>query len=556
MTPSDREARRRRILAVYAETGSIRATVRRTRYSIHTIRRVLRGPSALPAAGAAPPRSAPPPRPSQLDPFRPVISRLVLDDRLTAVLILEELRGLGYRGGYSILKDYVRRIRPAPKVRVTTVLEHPPGREAQVDWSPYRVLLGGETRVVHGFSLVLPFSRFMVVRFALDQTLETLCALHVEAFEEMGAVPPTITYDNMTAVGRHIGGEGEVALNRRFEAFAKDWGFEIALISPGRPNEHASVERPFHYIEHNCLPRRRGRFEGLDDLNRHAKDWLARIANVRVHGTTRERPVDRFARERAFLLPLRGHRPEPQPLATLSRKVGSDFSVAVETHRYSVPPAHVGRAATVSVFAERVEVRVGGDLVAVHARAAGRHGRHVLPEHEDDFKKATPSRRLLEQAFLRLGPAAKDYYEGLVTQRGRGAGYHLQRILRLADRYGTGVVLGAMAHAARYGNYSADATARVIAGRALRESTAAASSSDRTREPRPADPERARRWLEGLHVETRELGDYDRLIARKGTPERRDATAANPSPTAEPATKGDLFDANPPPQGPPDDDPR
>jgi transposase len=494
------EKRRRLVTETYARTGSIRATVRKLHVSIHVVRRILRGGDAPKRPPVERPR-----RPSKLDPFKPLIARLVLEDGLTGVLVQEELRRLGYTGGYSILKEHIHHIRPAPRKRATTVLEHPPGAEGQVDWSPYTVWLGGERTVVHAFSFVLPFSRWMMVRFRLDEQLETLLELHDEAFAELGGIPRVMTYDNMTTVGRHVG-PGKVWLNPRFEAYMQDTGFDVALITPGHPNEHASVERPFHYVENNCLKRRRHRFDDLDDLNRHAKWWCDEVANVRCHGTTRERPVDRLGRERLYLSPLphlraRTHR-------TLARTVGSDFCVALDTNRYSVPPRHVGRPATLHQFADRLEVLVDGAVVAVHALCHERHQRRVLPEHEDDFKRTTPSRRLLEQAFVRLGPAAREYYDGLWSQRGRGAGYHLQRILKLADRYGAEAVSGAMAHSARYGNYSAEAVARVLTGQDLRSKRPPAGGPGEV--PPPSD--RVRRWLEGIHVEQSDLGDYDRLI--------------------------------------------
>jgi hypothetical protein len=349
----------------------------------------------------------------------------------------------------------------------------------------------------------LPFSRFIVVRFALDETLETLLRLHDEAFGVIGAIPKLMTYDNMTTVGRHSS-KDTIELNGRFEGYMKSCGFEVFLIDPGRPNQHATVERHFSYVENNCLRRRRFRFDDLAELNRHAAWWCDSVANLRVHGSTRERPVDRLERERPMMLPLPSLRPEPY--RAVSRKVGSDFCVALSTNRYSVPPKHVGQPATVRVYEDRLDVLVSGKVVSVHGLCHGRHKRLVLPEHEDAFKRCAPSRLLLEQAFLRLGPAAHDYYEGLKTQRGRGAGYHLQRILKLADRHGSEVVTGAMAHAAKYGNYSADAIARVISGREL---------TDRTRPQRAAVPtpsDRVRLWLEGIHVENTDLEDYDRLI--------------------------------------------
>lgn len=494
----NRDQDRQRIFDAFAETGSIRAVMRRTGRSRKFTRKVLRGEH--------PPRPPKPrlPRKSKLDPFKPHLRRLVEEDGLTAILALEELRGMGYEGGYSIVKEYVRTLRPPPKGRATTVVEHPPGHEGQVDWSPYHVWFGDLDVVVHGFSMVLPFSRYNFLRFAMDETLETLTALHDQAFEDIDAVPVPMTYDNMTTVGRHTGPD-EVWINPRFATYAEKYGYEIHLIAPGKPNEHGSVERVFHYIENNCLRRRRFRFRDLDDLNRHARWWCDEVANVRIHGTTRRRPVDLLRYERSFCKPL--PRNCPEPCRVLLRKVATDHCVAIDTNRYSVSPRHVGKAATVHQHDDRLEIQLDGELHAVHVRSRERHQRYVLPEHEEEFKRSTPSRRLLEQAFLRLGEGARDYYEGLCTQRGRGAGYHLRRILRLADRHGAVVVTAAMAHAARFGSYSAESVARVVAGRTPTRQVPPTATGEA-----PMPPERVRRWLEGLDVEGRDLGDFDQMV--------------------------------------------
>jgi transposase len=493
----DPAKQRERILACYAVEGKIRRTARKLHVGVNTVRKVLRGGRLGRSTPGQPTR-----RPSKLDPYREVIQRLVVEDKLTGALVLEEIRALGYTGGHAILQEYVRKYRPASTPKPTTVVEHVPGQEGQVDWSPYTVELGGEQRIVHGFSLVLPWSRYMVLRFALDEQLETLLRLHEEAFADIGAIPHLMTYDNMTTVGRHVG-PGQVWINPRFDEYRRQCDFEVRLIDPGCPNQHASVERPFHYVENNCLRRRRFCFESLNDLQAHALWWCAERANVRNHGTTRERPVDRLLRERPLMRPLPSARPEV--FQTLARGVQRDFCVRIDSSRYSVPPRFVGQPATVRLYDDRLEILVSGQVVAVHVRRHERFGRHVLPEHEEQFKHCTPSRRLLEQAFLRLGNIARDYYQGLVAERGRGAGYHIQRILKMADRHGSSVVSGAMAQAARYGNYSADAVARVIAGHALDP-----------RKPVPRSeaiaPEAVRRWLEGIDVEQRDLDDYDRMV--------------------------------------------
>jgi len=115
-----------------------------------------------------------------------------------------------------------------------------------------------------------------------------------------------------------------------------------------------------------------------------------------------------------------------------------------------------------------------------------------------------------------MGQAAESYHQGLIAERGKGAGYHIQRILRLADRYGSPVVVGAMAQTARYGNYSADAVAHVIAGKPPRRQDCRTGNDGLT-----LPPDSVRRWLEGMDVEGRDLEHFDRLL------DRRDASSSD-----------------------------
>lgn len=491
------------IRAIYARVGTVAGTAREAKCHRATVRAALGRPRVV----IRQPRK---PKPEgKLEPFLPKLRSLIVEDGLTAVLAFEELTIAGYEGKYSIVKEAARRLRPRQQATVTTVVDHPPGAEGQVDWSPYHVWFGGESRIVHAFSMVLPFSRYMFVRFALNEQLDALLRLHEEAFTDMDAVANEMTYDNMTTVGRHIG-PNEVWINPAFQAWAKPYEFAIRLTRPGRPNDHASVERPMHYIEHNCLLRRRSRFADLEDLNNHAKVWCDTVANLRIHGTTRRRPIDQLRFERSFMKALPSARPEPY--RTQLRKVGTDFCVAYDTNTYSVSPSYVGRDVTVRVYPDRVEIWLDMLVLSTHLRTSERHKRHVLPEHVEEYLRVTPSRRLLEGAFLQLGPTAETFYQGLVAQRGQGAGYHLKRILRLAERRGTSVVIGAMSHAAKYGNYSADAVTAVITGGGAPNEPVATPPGEA-----PMPPERVQRWLEGLHVEESDLSEFDRRVDDNGS---------------------------------------
>jgi transposase len=496
------EEQRSRIKKVFKETGYIRRTAKQVGVSRNAVRRELER-----IAHPIPNAPAYPRRPSKLDPYKSKISYLVIEKHLTAVRVLEEITELGYQGGYSILKDYIRTIRPKPYKRPTPPIDHPPGQEGQMDWSPHQTIIGGKRHIVHTGSIVLCFSRWLFMRFFPDEILERVIQLHEEAFQEVGKVPHTMTYDNMTTVGRHTG-PGKVWINPTFKRFADQYDFEIIILPPGAKERHGKVERPFHYIEHNFLAGRE--FQDMEDLNRKGDLWRANTANVRIHGTLRQRPMDRLSREMPYLKPLLQNRTDLL-FKEVDRLIHTDFCVAIDTNRYSATPNLIGQDAKVRLYRDHLEIWVNKQLDCKHTYVQDRDQRQVLPEHEQIYKKMTGQRQLLKNAFLRLGEPAMTYYEGLKKQRGVAAGYHLQRILQYADRHGHDVVAGALAHASRYGAYSADSVLRIIQGKKLNKKIATESV-----------PENIRQWLRACAVEKQDPSLYDRMILKNNEDEEED----------------------------------
>ena len=486
----------KKIRQTFKETGSIRKTTRMLGISRNAVRRELRRPGSYTAPSGCSPR------PSKLDSYKAKIGHLVREKDLSAVRILDDIRGLGYTGGYSILKDYIRTIRPKKVRGATTPIDHLPGHEAQMDWSPHHVIVGGKDVIVHTGSIILCFSRLLQIKFYNNETIDKVIDLHETAFKAMDGVPETITYDNMTTVGKHIG-PGEIWINPQFQAFADKYGFKIIILPPGAKDRHGMVERPFHYIENNCLKGRE--FNDFDHLQDHGLWWLDNKANVRMHGTLRERPIDRLLREKSFLKPLPSKKFEQY--REIERVIQRDFCIVIDTNRYSVHPDFVGNRAKVRLYNDRLEIWVSDTRIARHTYDNGRFQRQVLPEHEAAFRGKCFQAELLKNAFLRLGELAKSYFEGLQRERGKAAGYHLQRILKLADRYGSDVVTGALAHAQRHGVYNADAVSRVIHGKTLRKKG--------RNQPVVEDvPENIRQWLRSCAVEEQNLSSYDAIIKK------------------------------------------
>jgi len=485
---------RNKILKTFKETGMIRRTARKYNVSRNTVRKIIRT--------SEPDKSSVSysPRPSKLDPYKAKIEYLIKVKGLSAIRVLEDIKPLGYQGGYSILKDYIRTIRPSKSRGASAPIEHSPGHEAQMDWSPHRVIVGGKEVVVHTGSIVFCYSRWLYINFFLDEIIESVIALHEEAFMKLGYVPETITYDNMTTVGMHKG-PGDPWINPRFKAFAETYDFEIIILPPDAKDRHGAVERPFHYIENNCLKGRE--FNDFQHLKTHGQYWLDNIANVRIHGTLRERPIDRLKREMPFLKPLPSKKFETY--TEVRRTVHRDFCIVNDTNRYSVHPDLVGKKAAVRLYHDYLEIWIDNKLEARHVYSEGKYQRVVLPEHEAAYRGSSFQSELLKKAFLRLGESAKTYFEGLKREKGKSAGYHLSRILKMADRHGSDVVSGAMAHAQRYGAYSADAVNRIIHGKAIKNKGQHVDEDV---------PENIRQWLRSCAVEDQQLSSYDEMVKK------------------------------------------
>ena len=444
-------------------------------------------------------------RPSKLDPFKPLIHKLVLADGLSCVRVLEEIRAVGYTGGDCILKGFVRTFRPKPGRRPHLRFETPPGVQGQVDLSPYTVLLSGEPTPVTCFSFVLGFSRWHFIRFLLHADVHSICHCHVLAFEDAGGVPHEILYDRMKQVVLESLKDG-VIFHALFERMAQHYGFRAVPLAPGYKEGKGKVENPFKYVEGNFLAGRT--FADLDDLNRQAQKWLTEIARVRVHRTTQEQPAARLTQEQPSLIALPEHRFEAG--VVVPRLVGANFCVAWDTNRYSVPPRFAGKSAMVRILEGRIEILIDGAVVAAHVVRSMKYQRYVAPEHEAEFRATCTSRHVLKDQFARLGAAAEPFAEGLVELHGGSAGYHMGQILKLANRVGAARVAEALRRAARYGAFDHNAVARIVAGKPVKASGGAP-------EGRAGSPMQLDQYLKGTGVHQRSPDGYKRLVGKRAS---------------------------------------
>jgi transposase len=411
----------------------------------------------------------PPPRvkrASRLDPYKSLIVRWLESHPLSAQQIFQRLREAGYSGGLSILKDYVRRVRP-PKQKSFLKLSFAAGECAQVDWGMFGSIGVGTTRRhLSFFVMVLCYSRQMYVEFTVSQTMEHFLACHEHAFAVLG-VPAKIMVDNLkSAVLKRLTGAAPV-FNPRYLDFARHHGFDIVPCNVRAGNEKGRVESGVGYVKKNLLNGLE--FTDFVAVNPAAQVWLNEIANVRIHGETRQRPVDLFATERAS---LRAANVLPYDLArVLSVRATSQFRIAFEANRYSVPAQFSGRLLTLKAYPERLCIYHENQLIARHARSYDRHQDIEDPDHPKallEQRTSAREQRLLSQ-FLSLSSNAQAYYEGIAARR-FNARAHLRKILALAEIYGQPACCRAIDDALSFNAFSSEYIAHLLEARARTKS--------------------------------------------------------------------------------------
>ena len=135
------------------------------------------------------------------------------------------------------------------------------------------------------------------------------------------------------------------------------------------------------------------------------RSWTAEVADPRVHGTTHQRPIERFAQEAGALIPTAG---QPSFLEAMvrSRVVAEDWLVSIDTNRYSVPCTLIGKSVQVVRAGGHWQILYQGKLVAEHAVAAGRYQLVIDPAHSPGAIARNARKRFATPA-ARSGPGAR-----------------------------------------------------------------------------------------------------------------------------------------------------
>jgi transposase len=426
--------------------------------SRNTVRSILRRVQSAREQGHSALPTPPSHRASMLDAHDEFIRQRLSDyPTLSAIRIHEDLCERGFEGGYTIVKERVRELRPKPKKAPSRPMDNPPGKYGQQDWSPYtlRFTVAG-VQEVNCFSLALAFSRRQYIDFTERQDFYTFIRQHVRAFKRFGGVPHEVVYDRQKVVvlGREC---GRNIYNPRFVAFATHYRFRPRALPPRSPKLKPIVEKAFQYVEGHCLAGRE--FRDLDHLRSHALWWMDHKSDPHKHRITGEPPIERFAQERDLLRPLPAR---PYDTAEVGYRVVDVYGFVLwDTTPYSVPYGYVLDIVVVRVTADEVFIYSEElTVIARHERRPHGHTERVeLPGHHP--KKTRRDIDALVVRMATLGEVGELFAAG-VNRRQRLRGEHLARVLALQERYALDDLHAALNRAVRYQAFDASTVVRIL----------------------------------------------------------------------------------------------
>ncbi len=324
-----------------------------------------------------------PNRSKALDGLEPWLEKTFLQHQGNADVVRQEL--VAQHGIHLSLRTVERAVQPfrqqlVAAAKATLRFETPPGKQLQIDFGTTSIEVDGVPIRVRLFVATLGFSRRpFVAAFRHERQSAWFKGLE-GAFHHFGGIPEQVLIDNPKAlVTHHNPRTREVEFNDRFLAFAAYWGFTPKACAPYRARTKGKDESGVKYVKRNAIAGRR--FASWDQLQAHLSRWMLEVADIRTHGTTGERPIDRFNRQEADALrPLEGRSPFQQ-VRELSRRVNSEACVEVDTNGYSVPWRLIGTQVTVQVADNQVTVLAGGDEVARHPQCLGARQRIIDRRH-------------------------------------------------------------------------------------------------------------------------------------------------------------------------------
>jgi len=352
----------------------------------------------------------------------------------TTILDLLEQRYPG-QFGEGQLRTLQRRIRDwralhGPDREVFFEQVHPPGREAQIDFThatELGVTIAGVLFPHLFFEFVLSFSGWRWVGLAFGETYEALMDGIQGALWALGGSPEVARTDNLSAATHELKRSGGRALTERFAALLAYYGLRSTRIHPGRSHENGVAEQAHHRLKsalRQALVIRGSRdFDSVADYEFFVQE---------IVGSLNRRCEAKLEDERAHLRPLPARR---LPAYTSYRvKVHKWSTIRLSNKSYSVPSRLRGHEVEARQYANEVEIYYRGQFVDRMPRLRGGE------DHRIDYRHVIWSLVRKPGAFARyrfreeLFPTTtfREAYDALTRFKGERADIDYVRTLHLA----------------------------------------------------------------------------------------------------------------------------
>jgi transposase len=476
---------------------SIREIARDLKLSRNTVRRVLRSGET---ASSYEREHQPRPR---LGRWKADLDRLLTGntgkparERLTLIRLFEELRALGYEGGYDAVRRYARtwsREHASQTSAAFVPLSFAPGEAYQFDWSHEIVVMSGVTMTVKVAHVRLCHSRMMYVRAYPRETQEMVFDAHERAFAFFKGACTRGIYDNMkTAVDTIFVGKDR-QYNRRFLQMCSHHLVDPVACTPASGWEKGQVENQVGLVRERLFTPRL-RIKTYDELNAWLTDKCVAYAKAHPHPERSDQTVwEVFEEERPNLVPYRGRF---DGFHALPASVSKTCLVRFDNNKYSVNASAVGRPVEIHAYADRVAIRQDGSVVAEHARCYGRGATVYDPWHYVPVLARKPG-------ALRNGAPFKDWVLPAALERVRrkltgsdDGDRQMVAILATVLTDGLPAVEAACAQAMSEGVHSSDVIINILA---------------RQRDPGPAATILTPEALRLRHTPLADCARYDQL---------------------------------------------
>jgi len=392
------------------------------------------------------------PHPSMLDKHREFIE-VCISKELSATRVFQDLqRKYSFEGKYTTVRDYIRKLRNNHQ-KAFMKIETLPGEESQVDFGYIgSINVNGKRKKAWVFVMTLSYSRYMFAKIVFDQSVKTFIQCHIDSFRYFGGITETVKIDNLKA-GVIEANFYEPVVQRTYAAFAAHYGFWAQPCRVNTPTDKGVVEKAIDYVKDNCFKGRE--FKDIAEAKDFLNYWLDSIANIRIHGTTKQRPVEVFKNiEKPALKELTTNDFifSDSAKATLN----TNCHLSYKSKYYSAPYQYIGMELDVIELNNLIKIYFNQKEIAIHL-LSDEKGKYITnKEHYPQNKNISLDDILSRQKdeMSAIGPGALEFFRQFTCQ-GTLKKYDyrtISGILALRRKYDRTTINGACARAMYYGS--------------------------------------------------------------------------------------------------------